>query len=110
MTITWEETNNTLVYEIWRADIPAFLGGNIQKIGTADETTFSDTTVTEGNRYYYWIKARNSWGVSRYSGFDLPNILVMPGVGFYRPLASMPRTECPEGNRNLESCWWGSGL
>lgn len=87
VTITWEETDNTLVYEIWRADIPAFLGGNIQKIGTADETTFSDTTVTEGNRYYYWIKARNSWGVSRYSIYDTGyignagiRILPPPGV------------------------------
>jgi len=68
--ITWNATDNTLVYEIWRADIPAFLGGNIKKIGTSATTSYSDSTAVNGNRYYYWVKARNSWGVSRYSAFD----------------------------------------
>jgi len=70
VNITWDKTNNTLIYEIWRADIPAFLGGKIKKIGTSANRSYSDATVVAGNRYYYWVKARNSWGVSRYSLFD----------------------------------------
>ncbi|MBC2715510.1 MAG: hypothetical protein HF978_09385 [Desulfobacteraceae bacterium] len=70
VNITWDTASNSLVYEVWRADIPAFLGGNIKKIGTSTTTFYSDTTVVSGNRYYYWVKARNSWGVTRYSLFD----------------------------------------
>ena len=70
VNITWNATANTLIYEIWRADIPAFLGGKMKKVGTSATTSYSDTTIEDGNRYYYWVKARNSWGVSRYSIFD----------------------------------------
>ena len=70
VNITWNASANTLIYEIWRADIPAFLGGKMKKVGTSATTSYSDTTVVKGNRYYYWVKARNSWGVSRYSIFD----------------------------------------
>jgi hypothetical protein len=68
--ITWNATGSTLVYEIWRADIPAFLGGSLKKIGTTDGIFYNDTTVVSGNQYYYWVKARNSWGVSCYSAYD----------------------------------------
>jgi len=70
VNITWSATAKTLVYEIWRADIPAFLGGTLKKVGTSATMSYSDATVVNGNRYYYWVKARNSWGVSRYSIFD----------------------------------------
>jgi len=70
VNIMWDMVDDTLIYEIWRADIPAFLGGKLKKVGTSDTTSYSDTTAVNGNRYYYWIKARNSWGVSRYSKFD----------------------------------------
>ena len=68
--ITWNSVPNSLVYEIWRADIPAFYGTGLMKIGTSTTTSYSDETIVNGNRYYYWIKARNSWGVSRFSCFD----------------------------------------
>ena len=68
--ITWAAISDALVYEIWRADIPAFLGGKMEKVGTSATTSYEDSTAANGNQYYYWIKARNSWGVSRYSLFD----------------------------------------
>ncbi len=70
VTITWNAAPSALVYEIYRADIPAYLGGNIQNIGTSTTTSFNDPTVVSGNQYYYWVKARNSWGSSGYSKFD----------------------------------------
>lgn len=70
VNIAWNTVANTLVYEVWRADIPAFLGGKMEKIGTSTVPSYKDSTVASGNQYYYWIKARNSWGVSRYSVFD----------------------------------------
>jgi len=70
VTITWVQSTGTLVYEVYRADIPAYLGGNIKKISTVSTNTYDDSTAMSGNRYYYWVKARNSWGISRYSKYD----------------------------------------
>lgn len=71
VTVTWSAVPNALVYEIYRADYPAYLrGSNIKTIGTSTTTSYNDTTVVNGNQYYYWVKARNSWGVSGYSKFD----------------------------------------
>ncbi|RJP93989.1 MAG: hypothetical protein C4518_04675 [Desulfobacteraceae bacterium] len=70
VSVTWTAVPNALVYEIYRADYPAYLGGNIRNIGTSTTTSYNDTTVVNGNQYYYWVKARNSWGPSGYSKFD----------------------------------------
>lgn len=50
--ITWDAMSGALVYEIWRADIPAFLGGSLKKIGTSTTTAYDDATVVNGSRYY----------------------------------------------------------
>ncbi|MBC2713976.1 MAG: hypothetical protein HF978_01580 [Desulfobacteraceae bacterium] len=68
--ITGYEVPDATIYEIYRANIPVFFGGQIQSIGITSNTTFDDTTSETGNRYYYWVKSRNSWGVSNYSLFD----------------------------------------
>ncbi|MBC2716518.1 MAG: hypothetical protein HF978_14530 [Desulfobacteraceae bacterium] len=70
VTVTWIASSGTLVYEVYRADIPAYLDFNLTKIATVTDTLYDDTAAVEGNRYYYWVKARNSWGISRYSKFD----------------------------------------
>jgi len=76
VTITWSASADSLIYEIYRANMPVFLGGNLIRINwffnenTDNDCTFVDDTVVKGKRYYYWVKARNSWGVSRYSVFD----------------------------------------
>ena len=70
VTVTWTGSQDTLVYEVYRADLPAYLDFNLAKIATVTDALYEDMSAVEGNRYYYWIKARNSWGVSRYSTFD----------------------------------------
>jgi len=70
VSITWATVPNAVVYEIYRADYPAYLGGKIKNIGTSITTSYNDATIVNGNQYYYWVKARNSWGVSGYSKFD----------------------------------------
>ena len=70
VTITWAESTGTLVYEIYRATIPAYLDFNLDKIATVSETSYMDTDVQEGTLYHYWVKARNSWGISSFSKFD----------------------------------------
>jgi hypothetical protein len=70
VTVTWTAVSTALVYEIYRADYPAYLGGNIKNIGTSATTSYNDATAVNGNQYCYWAKARNSWGVSGYSKFD----------------------------------------
>ncbi len=69
VTIAWAESSGTLVYEIYRATIPAYLDFNLDKIATVSETFYEDSNVQEGTLYYYWVKARNSWGISRFSKF-----------------------------------------
>jgi len=70
VTVTWTGSQDTLVYEVYRADLPAYLDFNLTKIATVTDASYKDMSAVEGNQYYYWIKARNSWGVSRYSTFD----------------------------------------
>ncbi|MBC2715853.1 MAG: fibronectin type III domain-containing protein [Desulfobacteraceae bacterium] len=72
VTITWDESENTIIYEIWRATKTVAKGGKPVRIGTADNTTFSfdDTSLTCGVTYYYWVKARDSWGSSPYSVYN----------------------------------------
>jgi hypothetical protein len=45
VTVTWAPVPNSVVYEIYRADYPAYLGGNIRNIGTSTTTSYNDTTV-----------------------------------------------------------------
>jgi rhodanese-related sulfurtransferase len=70
VNVTWTPSTGTLVYEVYRADIPAYLDFNLTKIATVTDASYEDASAVEGNQYYYWVKARNSWGISRYSKFD----------------------------------------
>ena len=74
VTISWNAVANTLVYDVFRAPIPAFFGFDLgikpQRIASVEGLTYDDTTAVDGNRYCYWVKSRNSWGPSLYSKFN----------------------------------------
>ncbi len=74
VTISWNVVDNTLVYDVFRAPIPAFFGFDLGikpvRIASVEGLTYDDTTAVDGNRYCYWVKSRNSWGPSLYSRFD----------------------------------------
>ena len=69
--ISWNASAKTTVYEIWRANKPGSQGGRPVRIGKVDSNTFSfdDNSLSCNVNYFYWVTARNPWGVSRYSKY-----------------------------------------
>ena len=51
--LSWNDLGDTVSYEVYRSAT----GSDFVKIATADGTSYSDTNVVAGNRYYYQIKA-----------------------------------------------------
>lgn len=65
--ITWDATSGAVLYEVWRATKLVSAGGKPVRVGYLSGTSFDDTTAITGTTYYYWVKARDSWGSSKYS-------------------------------------------
>ncbi|MFA5343635.1 MAG: FG-GAP-like repeat-containing protein [Kiritimatiellia bacterium] len=81
VTVTWNASAYATSYEVFRQDAyaPWSLGA---PFGFASGLIFSDIDARPGQRYYYWVRAANQFGLSQfgpgeYSGFDTG----------YRPLA-----------------------
>ncbi|MBC2717780.1 MAG: hypothetical protein HF978_20955, partial [Desulfobacteraceae bacterium] len=69
--VSWTAATLATSYDVYRADMPAWTGTAPKRIASSvSGTTYEDTTAVTGNRYYYWVKSRNSGGVSKYSNFD----------------------------------------
>jgi len=65
VALSWaasEDTDGTDLtgYEIWRSTTAA--DATFELVGTASETAFSDTGVTKGERYRYYVKAYDAEG------------------------------------------------
>lgn len=67
--ITWASVTGALQYDIYRS--------NTNDVNTAvilapglQTTSYQDSTVTPGQYYYYWAKARNNVGTSAFSNGD----------------------------------------
>lgn len=54
-------------YLIYRSNTP---GGAKTYIGTTSDSSYSDTTVIPNQIYYYYVKAKNSYGSSGYSSYN----------------------------------------
>jgi len=63
----WDATSGADVYEVWRAINLVSSGEKPVRIGFLSATSFDDATASSGATYYYWVKARDSWGASKYS-------------------------------------------
>jgi fibronectin type 3 domain-containing protein len=61
VSLSWNATADTESYEIWRANSQS---GASAKVGTVQETTYTDYTVGAGTFYYYTVKAVNASGAS----------------------------------------------
>lgn len=69
--VTWNASSGATSYDVYRADMPAWTGVvSPKKLASASKTIYDDASAVPGRQYYYWVKARNSRGVSRYSLFD----------------------------------------
>ncbi|MCK4304505.1 MAG: PD40 domain-containing protein, partial [Candidatus Eisenbacteria sp.] len=65
--ITWSASSGATSYEVYRATSS---GGTKSKIGTPSGTYYDDTSASVGTTYYYWVKAKNTYGTSEFSSHD----------------------------------------
>jgi len=65
--VTWDEDENAIYYEVYRADSP---GGEKALIRTVTGPPVDDPDVVIETPYYYWVKACNVDGCSDFSVYD----------------------------------------
>ena len=68
VTVTWSSSTGATSYEIWRNTTSDC--SSARKIGTSAYTRYSDSSVTPGKSYYYWVKAVTSVGTSAFGLCD----------------------------------------
>jgi hypothetical protein len=66
--VIWQPVENAASYEVWRCINNQ--RSSATQIGTATATGYDDQDVPQGVYYYYWIRAANYEGYSRYSDPD----------------------------------------
>ncbi|HHV06167.1 MAG TPA: peptidoglycan DD-metalloendopeptidase family protein [Anaerolineaceae bacterium] len=67
VVVNWNAVSGTTRYEVYRATSS---GGTKTLIGNPTATSYTDTSVTPGTTYWYWVKACNSAGCSGFSAGD----------------------------------------
>lgn len=65
--ITWNATPDATSYVIFRSELPVSQGGILTKLASVSATSYDDFSGVCGVSYFYWVKAQNSYGASRYS-------------------------------------------
>jgi hypothetical protein len=69
LTVTWQEAVNAATYELYFADENTPPGAEASaNITTITGTTHKITDLDNDTTYYVWVRAKNSVGVSNYSG------------------------------------------
>ena len=63
--IIWPAAHETSEYEVWRNTVNVTDSATL--IATTPEHSCDDTTVVAGMTYFYWLRSRNSSGVSAFS-------------------------------------------
>ncbi len=66
--VTWTPSATATSYKVYRSSYPYTYFA--APLGTVPGTAYNDTTATPGVRYYYWVKASNSSGTSRFSAYN----------------------------------------
>jgi hypothetical protein len=65
--VTWFPSEKATSYSVYRS---TSRWGVKSVLGSTSNTTYNDTTAIPGKKYYYWVKASNSLGSSRFSSSD----------------------------------------
>jgi len=67
--IQWNASSGATEYEVWRNTVDS--SGSSSRIGDhIAGTSYNDYSGTEGQTYYYWVKAKNSAGTTGFSASD----------------------------------------
>jgi fibronectin type 3 domain-containing protein len=85
--VKWTAVPGATSYEVWRSETnkPA----TAERVATVKETVYENTAVEPCRTYFYWVKAKNDAGESRFSVGDvgyrtcplvLPSVLSVPGT------------------------------
>ncbi|HEX7863107.1 MAG TPA: PQQ-binding-like beta-propeller repeat protein [Verrucomicrobiae bacterium] len=64
--LSWGSAAAVVMYEVWRADVDD-LGRATRLAQFVSTNAFSDRTASAGTQFYYWVRARNSYGVGEFS-------------------------------------------
>jgi hypothetical protein len=87
VTVTWSASSGATSYTLYRSTSVGTLGSSI---GTTNNLSFTDTTVTAGTLYYYSVVATGAGGSSApsaqdsgYAGIFIPGSLVGSGVASF---------------------------
>ena len=112
--VTWSETNNfPTSYQVLRADanVPTQAKPISQKIPASlvlQLNRFRDTSVTPGQKYYYWVQATNAFGVSElktsaegFTGDGVPVPVSYEGFD-YKPETSL---DSLNGGTGFKDAW-----
>ncbi|MCB0163722.1 MAG: hypothetical protein KDI79_05820 [Anaerolineae bacterium] len=67
--VTWSSVTNATSYEVWR-NTTDNSGTASQIAASVSGTSYDDTSAVAGQIYYYWVKAKNSYGSSAFSASD----------------------------------------
>ena len=67
--VTWVASPNAASYAVYRST-SNYSGSTKTLLGTITGTVFNDTTAVPKKTYYYWVKATNTYGTSRFSTCD----------------------------------------
>lgn len=67
IVITWNFSSCATAYSVWRNTIDEATTATRLGIVSAAVNTMTDSNVTAGTTYYYWVKAGNQYGASGFS-------------------------------------------
>jgi len=66
--VTWTASAMATSYTVYRGKHPYTYYA--ASLGKTPGTVFDDTSTTPGMKYYYWVKASNTFGTSNFSAYD----------------------------------------
>ncbi len=66
VALTWAASAYAAKYEVWRNTVSD--SSSAAKIAEPTAASYNDTSAVAGTLYYFWVKAKNVSGTSRFSG------------------------------------------
>ena len=102
VSITWNSVSGASEYRVYRATSSD--GAKTAISNWQSGISYNDTSATPGITYYYWVKARNSYGESDYSDYDTG--WVGSGPSNHDPDLSSGYVEPPSGDTNTNFYWY----